>query len=92
MALIELIGSETKPAHKDKDEKPEEKRSLRRFFARGKKSGEGESKASDEKKADRKPAGKSTSGKSGSKSKEKGGSETGAAKPRTRGKKKEEAD
>jgi large subunit ribosomal protein L17 len=91
MALIELIGSETKPAHKDKEEKPEEKKSLRRFFARGKKSGEGESKAAGEK-ADKKPAGKSAASKSGSKASKKSGSDPAAAKPRTRGKKKDEAD
>ena len=90
MALIELIGSEAKPAHKE--EKTEEKKSLRRFFARGKKSGEGESKASADKKADKKPAGKSASPRSGSKAKGKGGSEPPTAKPSTRGKKKEEAD
>ena len=90
MALIELIGSETKPAHKE--EKTEEKRSLRRFFGRGKKASEGESKEPGDKKADKKPAGKSASSKSGSKGKEKGGSESGTAKPKARGKKKEEAE
>ena len=90
MALIELIGSETKPAHKE--EKTEEKRSLRRFFARGKKSGEGEPKASGDKKADKKTAGKSASGKSGSKSTEKSWTELGTAGGKTRSKKKEEAD
>jgi len=90
MALIELIGSETKPAHKE--EKTEEKRSLRRFFGRGKKASEGESKEPGDKKADKKPAGKSAASKSGSKDKEKSASETGTARPATRGKKKEEAD
>jgi large subunit ribosomal protein L17 len=89
MALIELIGSETKPAHKE--EKTEEKRSLRRFFGRGKKSGDGESKGSGEKKAE-KPAGKSASSKSGSKATKKSESESGTAKPRAKGKKKEEAE
>ena len=90
MALIELIGSETKPAHKE--EKTEEKKSLRRFFARGKKSGEGEPKASGDKKDDKKTTGKSASGKSGSKSTEKSGTEPGAAGGKRRSKKKEEAD
>ena len=90
MALIELIGSETKPAHKE--EKAEEKRSLRRFFGRGKKSSEGESKASGEKKAEKKQAGKSASAKPAAKATEKGGSERASAKPSTRSKKKEEAD
>jgi large subunit ribosomal protein L17 len=87
MALIELIGSETKPARKE--EKTEEKKSIRRFFKRGKKATEPESKASSEKKG-AKPAGESESTKSGSKGKKR---ESGSAgpKPRTRSKK-EEAD
>ena len=88
MALIELIGSETKPARKE--EKPEEKKSIRRFFKRGKKNAELESKASSEKKG-AKAAGESESTRSGSKGKKR---ESGSAgtKPRTRSKKKEEAD
>jgi large subunit ribosomal protein L17 len=88
MALIELIGSETKPARKE--EKPEEKKSIRRFFKRGKKSSEPESKASSEKKG-AKAAGESESNKSGSKGKKRE-SGSGGSKPRTRSKKKEEAD
>ena len=95
MALIELIGSESKPTHKE--EQTEEKRSLRRFFQRGKKSGEGESKGSADKSGDKKATGKSASARSGSKAKdskakEKGGSEKGTPAARTRSKKKEEAD
>jgi large subunit ribosomal protein L17 len=44
MALIELIGSETKPVHED--EKKPEKKGLRRLFGRRKKSAEGEAKPS----------------------------------------------
>jgi large subunit ribosomal protein L17 len=86
MALIELIGSEEKPTHQE--EKVEGKKSIRRFFGRGRKSGEGqaESKASGERK-EKKTAAKAEKS---SESSKKGGS--GAAKPRARTRKKEEAD
>lgn len=89
MALIELIGSETKPARKE--EKPEEKKSIRRFFKREKKSAEPESTASGEKKGG-KAAAKSQSTKPGSKAAGKGESGSSGSKPKARSKKKEKAD
>jgi large subunit ribosomal protein L17 len=80
MALIELIGSEEKPAHQE--EKAETKKKTRRFFGRGKKSDDSQTKD----KADKKGSKKAASARSTSKSpktakKGNAGGETGT-KPR----------
>jgi large subunit ribosomal protein L17 len=73
MALIELLGSEAKPAHEE--EKKEEKKKARRFFGRGKKAAAAEAEPASEEKP-------------GTRSKKKPESEGTEAKPKSqRGKK-----
>jgi large subunit ribosomal protein L17 len=75
MALIELLGSETKAAHHD--EKPEEKKKGRRFFGRGKKQDAPEPKAS----SVEKPLKKTAKPRGNAEKKESGSSES---KPKSR--------
>lgn len=70
MALIELIGSETREAHAE--EKKDEKKKTRRFFGRGKKES-AEAKEAADSKSSKKPA-KSASAKSGQKTPKKSSS------------------
>lgn len=86
MALIELLGSETKQAHED--EKKEEKKKGRRFFGRGRKKEEPEAKTGGEEKPGKKAAKPRASGKSAnSASKQKESGDSGAKPRGRRGKK-----
>jgi large subunit ribosomal protein L17 len=76
MALIELVGSESKQTHEE--EKKEEKKKGRRFFGRGKKQGASEAKAGSEEKPARKAAKPGASSSRSSKKKESGGAEAKA--------------
>ena len=78
MALIELVGSEKKVTHQE--EKKEEKKKGRRFFGRGKKSSEADTKEGKSPKS-------AASAKSGSKGSKKSDSSEAEAKPRSRRKK-----
>jgi large subunit ribosomal protein L17 len=78
MALIELVGSEKKVTHQEG--KKEEKKKGRRFFGRGKKSGEADAKEG-------KPPKSAASARSGSKTSKKNDSSGAEAKPRSRRKK-----
>lgn len=80
MALIELLGSESKEVHDE--EKKEEKKKPRRFFGRGKKQGGSEAEASGDDKPAKKAAKPSASSKAGS-SKQKE-SDDSQAKPKAR--------
>ncbi|HSB10506.1 MAG TPA: 50S ribosomal protein L17 [Blastocatellia bacterium] len=86
MALIELIGSETKQPHAE--EKKDEKKKGRRLFGRRKREGGSDAKETGE----QKPAGRSAkpaaSGKSNQKSSKKTDSDADNPKPKTRGGKK----
>lgn len=84
MALIELLGSEAKPAHQD--EKKEEKKKGRSFFGKGRKKEAAEAKASGDEKTGKKALGSGKAAAGPSKKKESG---EGEAKPRARRGKKE---
>ena len=88
MALIELLGSESKPAHAE--EKPEKKKG-RRFFSRRKKQDESKA-AAGEAKAAKKGAKQTASSEAGSKSGTKSGSSKGAAKSKAQRRRKEESE
>jgi large subunit ribosomal protein L17 len=82
MALIELIGSEEKPAHQE--EKSEAKKKSRRFFGRGKKSEGAQGKEAADKKGGKEASAKSSTRSSKMARKEKTSGETGT---KRRGKK-----
>lgn len=82
MALIELIGSETKEAHPE--EKKDEKKKGRRLFGRRKKEGGSEARETSDQKPASKSAQRTASGKSGSKPSKKTDSDAGGSKPKTR--------
>lgn len=88
MALIELLGSESKPAHAE--DKPEKKKG-RRFFSRRKKE-DGSRAAASEAKPAKKGAKPAASSKAGSKSGGKTASSKGEAKSKTQRKKKEKSE
>ena len=85
MALIELIGSEEKPAHQE--EKAEAKKKSRRFFGRGKKADESQAKEGAEKKGAKKSASAKSPSKSARETTKKGktGGETGTKQRRKKG-------